>query len=154
VNRTVTRIERDQLDAAFKAHFAAASVLFPLRVELWEARGLTLGQLRLMVLIDREDGLPLGELAQQMGVSPATITGITERLVRKGLIERRSDPSDRRLIRVVLTPAGSDAVHDISRIGNRLLARIFREMGEKDLRAYVAALTRFSDAASVVQSAG
>ena len=154
MNRTVARIERDLLDAAFKAHLAAASALVPIRVELWEARGLTLGQLRLMVLIDREDGLPLGEVAQQMEVSPATITGITERLVRKGLIARRSDPSDRRLIRVVLTAAGSDAVHDISRIGNRMLARIFREMGEKDLRSYVAAVSRFSDAAGAVRAAG
>jgi len=151
VNRSTTaRIDRELLDEAFRAYLAAGAVTVPLRIELWESRDLTLGQLRLMLLIDYASGLPLGELAQQMRVSPATITGITDRLVRRGFIERQSHPSDRRIVRVVLTQEGAEAVHDISRTGNRLLARVFRQMGERELRTYITALTAFAEAAAAV----
>ena len=57
----------------------AITVNIGMRIERWEQRGLTTGQLRLMVALrdSPSGGMALGELAELMHVSPATITGIT-----------------------------------------------------------------------------
>jgi DNA-binding MarR family transcriptional regulator len=53
----------------------------------------------------RPDILP-GELATALGIHASTVTGIVERLVERGLVERERSPDDRRSTRLRLTPAG------------------------------------------------
>jgi DNA-binding MarR family transcriptional regulator len=47
------------------------------------------------------------ELADKTCVTRATISGLLDGLEKDGLVERRPDPEDRRLIRLFLTPAGN-----------------------------------------------
>jgi MarR family transcriptional regulator for hemolysin len=47
------------------------------------------------------------ELAAHMWIEPATLVAHLDRLERDGVVERRRDPDDRRVIRVVVTPAGA-----------------------------------------------
>src|SRR5688500_18103731 len=79
----------------------------PIQLQFWEVHGLTMPQVKLMVLLVERDEQTLGELAQQLDVSPATVTGLTDRLSKQGLIERRPDTKDRRVIRAALTPDGA-----------------------------------------------
>jgi MarR family transcriptional regulator, transcriptional regulator for hemolysin len=46
------------------------------------------------------------ELAAHMWIEPATLVAHLDRLEGDGVVERRRDPDDRRVIRVVVTPAG------------------------------------------------
>ncbi len=91
--------------------------------------GLTVPQLLcLRVVAARDDSPPtLAELAREVELSPATITGIVDRLQRAGLVARVRRDSDRRKIRVVLTEAGRlrceslpDVLHE--RVVGRLAA--------------------------------
>ena len=66
----------------------------------------TPAQLGVLALLWEEDGLPLTELAQRTHVEGATMTGIIDRLERLGLVERRRDSPDRRVIFTCLTAAG------------------------------------------------
>lgn len=50
-----------------------------------------------------EHGLPMKDLAQEVGVSPAVLTGIVDRLEERGWIRRESNASDRRSTVVVPT---------------------------------------------------
>jgi DNA-binding MarR family transcriptional regulator len=70
--------------------------------------GLTVPQLLcLRVVAAREDEPPtLADLAREVELSPATITGIVDRLQRAGLVARLRSQADRRKIRVVLTEEG------------------------------------------------
>ncbi|HKF54759.1 MAG TPA: MarR family transcriptional regulator [Blastocatellia bacterium] len=54
--------------------------------------------------------LSIGELAAELGISAPAVTQLTDRLIRKRLIERRSMPADRRSVIVILTPKGKRAV--------------------------------------------
>lgn len=56
-----------------------------------------------------------GELARRWQVTPAVITGIIDRLERRNLVVRQIDPSDRRRLRLSLTPAGLAASQEIDR---------------------------------------
>jgi DNA-binding MarR family transcriptional regulator len=51
-----------------------------------------------------------GELAAELGISAPAVTQLTDRLIKKRLIERRSMPADRRSVIVVLTQKGKRAV--------------------------------------------
>jgi DNA-binding MarR family transcriptional regulator len=54
--------------------------------------------------------LSTGELASVLGISAPAVTQLTDRLIRKRLIERRSTPADRRSVMVALTPKGKRAI--------------------------------------------
>lgn len=47
------------------------------------------------------------EIAQTLRLENSTISGVLDRMEKKGLIQRELDPNDRRSIQVVLTPEGA-----------------------------------------------
>lgn len=101
----------------------ASSVGVSLWVRLLESHNLMLGDLRrrladectmarfdLLANLEREDGQTLAALSRRMLVTAGNLTGLVDRAERDGVVERRPDPSDRRLSRVWLTPKGRDLV--------------------------------------------
>jgi DNA-binding MarR family transcriptional regulator len=66
--------------------------------------GLTAQQAIVLTLLS--ESLPMSGLADRRHCDPSNITGIVDRLESKGLVERSTDPSDRRIKRVALTNAG------------------------------------------------
>ena len=59
-------------------------------------------------LLISHDGQTIGALSQQRAIDPATVTGIVKRLEQSGLVERRHDRVDRRVVKVYLTDEGRD----------------------------------------------
>lgn len=67
----------------------------------------TLPRFDLMAQLFRApEGLSMGELSARMMVTNGNVTGLAERLVQEGLVERRPAAGDRRRQTVVLTPSG------------------------------------------------
>lgn len=71
---------------------------------------LTTPQLLCLRLLTQEGPLTPGSVAKEMYLSQATVTGILDRLERRGLVERRRDQADRRKVSIHLTPEGATAV--------------------------------------------
>jgi DNA-binding MarR family transcriptional regulator len=59
-------------------------------------------------LLHIQDGQTIGALSQQRAIDAPTMTGIVKRLEQSGLVERRHDLEDRRLVKVYLTDEGRD----------------------------------------------
>jgi DNA-binding MarR family transcriptional regulator len=74
---------------------------------LWN---LPLPQLRALRILSHQDDRTMREVAGSLGVAMSTATQIADRLERLGLVERRADPSDRRVVRLSLTGAGRAAM--------------------------------------------
>ena len=70
---------------------------------------LTLPQAQALRIL-RRGPLVTGHLAEELGISAPAITQLTDRLARKGLIERRNCPDDRRCVLVALTARGTGLV--------------------------------------------
>lgn len=68
--------------------------------------GTTGPQLWALKTISQNESLSLGELARRMYLHPSTITGLIDRLERKGLVERDRDQTDRRVVKLGLTSKG------------------------------------------------
>jgi DNA-binding MarR family transcriptional regulator len=67
--------------------------------------GITGPQRLVLRIIGRFPGISAGDLAHVVRLHPSTLTGILQRLVMRGLIERRSDPADNRRARLHLKPS-------------------------------------------------
>lgn len=78
-----------------------------LRTRLRQGFDCTLPRFDLMAQLDRHPkGLKMRELSRRLMVTGGNVTGLTDKLVQEGLVERREDPRDRRVYTVMLTPAG------------------------------------------------
>jgi DNA-binding MarR family transcriptional regulator len=62
----------------------------------------------MLATIGRDGPLTLGELAAHEQVAPPTITKVIGKLEDAGFVDRIHDPADKRVCRVVLTPAGHE----------------------------------------------
>ncbi len=70
--------------------------------ELVRKFGLTVPQLVILQTISREKAMTVGAIAKEVSLSQATVTGILERLHKRGLLIRTRSETDRR--RVVIEP--------------------------------------------------
>jgi MarR family transcriptional regulator, organic hydroperoxide resistance regulator len=68
--------------------------------------GLAPGGLKAMQMLEPGMELPMGALASSLFCDASNVTGIVDRLEQRGLIERRTDPGDRRVKRIALTDEG------------------------------------------------
>jgi len=67
---------------------------------------LSLARFDLLAQLSRDDGQTLAQLSRRMLVTAGNLTGLVDRAERDTIVERRPDPSDRRLTRVYLTARG------------------------------------------------
>lgn len=74
---------------------------------------LTPTQLAALATLHRCGPVPVGTLADVEQVSAPTATKVVGRLHASGLVERRPDPTDRRVALVALTPAGEALLAEI-----------------------------------------
>lgn len=65
--------------------------------------GIYPGQMPILLLLWKKDGLSQKEIADVIGLKPATITVMINRMEKAGWLERRSDSEDLRVSRVYLT---------------------------------------------------
>jgi MarR family transcriptional regulator for hemolysin len=65
--------------------------------------GLTQAQWRAMAHLSRCEGMNQAALAEQLEVQPITLARLVDRMQVAGWIERRTDPGDRRAVRLYLT---------------------------------------------------
>ncbi len=80
------------------------------RFRLRERFAMTLPRFDLMAQLQRNpEGLRMGELSRRLMVTSGNVTGLTDQLVREGLVERTPIPSDRRAYLVRLTAKGKHA---------------------------------------------
>ncbi|MDG3009586.1 MarR family transcriptional regulator [Rhodococcus sp. D2-41] len=58
----------------------------------------------LLVLLTRQDAMPMSALVAELGIEKSTLTRQIDSAARLGLVERRTDPEDARARLVALTP--------------------------------------------------
>jgi len=114
---------------------------------LWAVLNLTMAQLRTLFLIVRREKATSRELATALGVTPANITGIVNRLVRQDLVTRKRNPRDRRVLLLRATEKGRGLVAEMQtsmqeRMMNQLPG-VFEMMRLEDLSALVQGLSGF-----------
>lgn len=78
--------------------------------------GLTATQFIVLAQLWEEDGISLSELGQLLYFDNPTLTGVADRMERDGLLQRRRDDDDRRVVRVYLTAKGKQLQQQIGNL--------------------------------------
>ncbi len=78
------------------------------------ARGMTRAQWVILARLSRQPGMSQNELAGICEVEPITVGRLIDRLEARGFVERRADPTDRRIKRLHLLPAAQPVLEEIS----------------------------------------
>lgn len=81
------------------------------RVERWieseaAVENVSAAQAALVLVLGRNDGALIGDVAVALDVAPSAMTGMADRMARAGFVERRPDPRDGRSNRLFLTEKG------------------------------------------------
>jgi MarR family transcriptional regulator, transcriptional regulator for hemolysin len=79
--------------------------------------------------------LSQSELADRLGVEGATMVAMVDRLVKAGLVVREASSTDRRIKRVVLTPAGVAIYEKVKTEADTLRKQLLAKMDAKKLQA-------------------
>lgn len=140
------------VDAALRYFGEALNMFDPLRFRAWAELGLTTAQLRVLFLVRESPGVTAGALAQRLNVTPPTISGIVDRLVKLGLIRREDDESDRRLVRNMLTDKGDSACRRMEQGSETFTRRILMEMSLDDIEAFIRGMRAFKAASEYVST--
>jgi DNA-binding MarR family transcriptional regulator len=100
---------------------------------------LSLRQLAVLYLVREGAAFP-SELARQLRISPAVVTGLLDRLEQRGYVRRRAEASDRRRLRLELTDAGLTASLAVEQMLSRDVAAQLGHVSSGQLDALALAL--------------
>ena len=98
----------------------------PLRTRLREQFGGSLPRFDLMAQLEREPGgMKMRELSRRLMVTGGNVTGLTDRLVAEGLVDKRDDVADGRATTVQLTPEGRRQFRVMAKAHETWVAELF-----------------------------
>ena len=117
---------RTATEIAARLRLSATRLARRLRQE--SSSGLTPSQLSALAAVMNRGPVTLGELADHERVAPPSITKVVTKLEAEGLLERKTDPEDRRVTRVRTTKAGAALIAETRRRKTAWLAGRIREL--------------------------
>lgn len=124
------------------------------RAMLAEAMGplvstsLTMPQLKILGLIVMRGETTSLDLVRTLQVSGATVSGLVDRLVERGVVTRREDIADRRVKHLEPTAEGRSLVASLFSVASILPDELFHLLDTDDLRALARGVEALSRAAS------
>jgi DNA-binding MarR family transcriptional regulator len=105
------------------------------RRRLRERFGVTMPRFDLMAQLDKAPGgMTLSDVSRRMMVSNGNVTGLVERLVESGHIDRRTSETDRRVQVIRLTRVGRTDFRRMAVEHRAWISDIFADLGDKDTR--------------------
>jgi DNA-binding MarR family transcriptional regulator len=113
----------------------------------------TLPRFDLMAQLDKApDGMTLSDVSKRMMVSNGNVTGLVERLVVSGHLDRRTSITDRRVQMIRLTKVGRAEFRKMAAEHETWIADMFAELTPKDVRELMRLLAKAKGSAQ--RSAG
>jgi DNA-binding MarR family transcriptional regulator len=107
--------------------------------------GLTVAQSNAMLTLQGLGSATMNEFAAEMRLHGTTMTRMVDALIEKGLVERRPDAEDRRIVRVGLSPAGQEMAARLQASKQELLSSALAEMPAGERETMLKALERVAD---------
>jgi DNA-binding MarR family transcriptional regulator len=109
---------------------------------------LTMQQLRTLMILSFRGSASGQELADGLGVHLSTVTGLINRLLARGLVERGEDPNDRRVRRVRLNAEGTRLMQQMRDAGRLHKRRLLQRLDNAALAQMADAMDALNTAAS------
>ena len=96
---------------------------------------ISLVHLNVLMLLEAMGPLPMNRLAEALDISVASVTGVVDRMESRGLVHRRRDADDRRVILVEPAEGGRRVFAEIDARRRKGLGKLLQKLSDKDLTA-------------------
>jgi MarR family transcriptional regulator, organic hydroperoxide resistance regulator len=103
--------------------------------EVWLELNLSIAQLKTLIFINHEEESNFKRVAEALGVTPPNVTGIIERLVEHGLVNRTENPKNRRMLMLSLTETGKSLLRKLKERKIAHLSAVLSSMTLEQLSA-------------------
>ena len=110
--------------------------------DLAQAAGVTPAQLRVLQIVGEKKDPTAKTLANQMGVSQATVTALVDKLVARSLVSRQPSAQDRRQTNITLTAQGEDVLEEAPDALQQRYVRAFADLADWEQAQLVSSLER------------
>jgi DNA-binding MarR family transcriptional regulator len=101
---------------------------------------LSLMHIHALTVLEVEGSLSMSRLADELGVSLASATGIVARMEQRRLVERRHDETDRRIVSVHQTRLGGAVFARLRRHRRDKLSKLLGQLSDDELTAFLTGL--------------
>jgi len=88
--------------------------------------------------------LPMSEIGRTIDKDKSTITALVSKLIKRGYVERKSDPADSRISLIRLTRKGMALKPDFLLIAQKLRAHSYKGMSDEERETLVSLLTKLN----------
>jgi DNA-binding MarR family transcriptional regulator len=94
---------------------------------------LPLGAIFVISELKKHQVLSMSEIGRRLSMPKPHVTGLVDKLIVEGFVERVSDPSDRRIINIKMTVKGTKNMMSIKKIISEDLRNMLSKLDEKKL---------------------
>jgi DNA-binding MarR family transcriptional regulator len=119
--------------------------------DVWMELSLTIAQLKSLFFISNEGSTNFTKLAQALRVTPSNVTGIIDRLVGQGLVSRRENPENRRMLVLQSTDRGEALLASLRERKIGQLSEMLSRLSEEQLSTLAQGLRFLVEAAEASQ---
>lgn len=110
---------------------------------------LSMTQFRLLYILNTQGSRKTTDLADTLGVTNGAVTGMADKLIKNGYIERHKSESDRRVVYLALTDHGKERVASMLEQQRETLSAFFSSLPEEDIghlkRIFTVMLEQFDE---------
>ena len=103
----------------------------------WHRGSLSLIHLSVLALVEAEGAVSMSRIADELDVSHASATGIIDRMVERGIVERRPASDDRRVTLIHITDAGTAVSRELLARRRDQLRAVLSELSDDDVAAFL-----------------
>ena len=121
-------------------------------IRSWLKGSLSLIQLHVLTVIEADGPLSMSRVAETLGVSVASATGIVGRMEERGLVERRHSSTDRRVVQVHPTETGNAVFQELNDTRRARLGELLGRLADDELAALLTGLRAMRSARSVLHA--
>jgi DNA-binding MarR family transcriptional regulator len=118
----------------------------------WLKGSLSLIHLHVLTVLEADGPMPMSRLADTLDVSVASATGIVTRMEERGLVERRHDQEDRRVVIVAPTEAGVAVFRDMMAARREHLTGVLARLSDGELESFLVGLRAVRAARAAVHA--
>ncbi|HEU4572189.1 MAG TPA: MarR family transcriptional regulator [Candidatus Limnocylindrales bacterium] len=108
--------------------------------------GLSMTHWHVLMLLARHGEMSMSRLAEAQQISLSNATGLVDRLVERGLVERVGVPDDRRVVLVRVSPQGERQLAEVDLLREELIRRVIGQLDAAQLKRLRTALHDVRDA--------
>ena len=103
------------------------------RIKSFENIGITAPQSLVVAMLSRSEKMKLGDLSNKMNLSNSTVSGIVDRLEKRGIVERIRSEEDRRVTYIAATQSFNDSYGNLHKKMEEYMHNVMSKASDGDI---------------------